>query len=177
VAKELKHMMGREIAERLRGYESCVVIGLEKLDVDGSNRLRGKLADEKARLTVVHNRVARHALEELGWGDLASLLRGSTAIACGEDGVISVSKVLVDWANTEKSIVLKGALVEGAVVDEDGIRRLATIPDRPTLMAQIAAGVQGPIVGIARAIQGVMTGLARAMQQIAEQKEKNGAEG
>lgn len=177
MAKELKRMMGREVVERLRGYDSCVVIGLEKLDVDGSNRLRGKLAEEKARLTVVHNRVTRHAFDDLGWAGLAPLLRGSTAIACGEDGAIPISRILVEWANSEKSIVLKGAFVEGEVVDEDGVRRLATIPDRPTLMAQIAAGVQGPIVGLARAINGVMTGLARAIQQIAEQKEKQGAEG
>jgi ribosomal protein L10 len=97
MSKTLKHMMGREIADSLRPFDSCVVIGLEKLDVESGNRLRGKLADEKARLRIVHNRVSRHALEELGWDGLSSLLVGSTAIAYGEEGAIPISRVLVDW--------------------------------------------------------------------------------
>jgi large subunit ribosomal protein L10 len=169
--------MGREIADSLRPFDSCVVIGLEKLDVESGNRLRGKLADEKARLRIVHNRVSRHALEELGWDGLSSLLVGSTAIAYGEEGAIPISRVLVDWEKEEKSIVLKGGFMEGEIIDVDGVRRLATIPDRPTLMSQIMAGIQGPVGGIARCVNGVMSGMVTALKQIAEQKEKAEAEG
>ena len=172
MSKILKKMMGQEIADALRPHDSCVVLGLEKLDVESGNRLRGLLADEDARLTVVHNRIAKHALAELGWDGLDPYLTGSTAIAYGGEGAIPISRVLVDWEKTEKSIVLKGAIVEGDVVDQDGVRQLATIPDRPTLMAQIAAGVQGPIVGLARTVNAVGTGLATAMSAIVEQKEK-----
>ncbi len=172
MSKTLKKMMGQEIVDALRPHDSCVLLGLEKLDVESSNRLRGLLADEDARLTVVHNRIARHALTELGWADLDPYLTGSTAIAYGGEGAIPISRVLVDWEKSEKSIVLKGAIVEGDVVDENGVRLLATIPDRPTLMAQIAAGIQGPIVGLARVVNGVGTGLATALSAIAEQKEK-----
>jgi large subunit ribosomal protein L10 len=172
MANELKLRMGREIVERLRAFDSCVIVGLEKLSVDGSNRLRGKLAEENARLTVLHNRITRHALEEIGWGGLGELLRGSTAIAYGEDGAVPISRVLVEWEKSEKSIVLKGALIEGTVVGEDGVRKLATIPDRRTLMSQIMAGIQGPITGIVRCVASVMTGLATALQQIVEKKEK-----
>lgn len=178
MAKALKNMMGQEIAERLRPYDSCVVIGLEKLDVEGGNRLRSKLAEEKARLTVLHNRVSRHAFEDLGWGGLSPLLKGSSAIACGEDGAIPVSRVLVEWERIEKSIVLKGGLIDGAVLDQEGVRHLATIPDRPTLMSQIMAGVQGPVAGIARCLSSVMSGIARALDQIVEKKkEAEGDEG
>ncbi len=55
----------------------------------------------------------------------------------GGEGAIPISRILVEWEKTEKSIVLKGAIVEGDVVGEDGVRMLATIPDRPTLIAQI----------------------------------------
>jgi large subunit ribosomal protein L10 len=150
-----------------------VVVGLEKLNVESGNCLRGKLADENARLTVVHNRIARHAFEQVGWKGLDPYLTGSTAIAYGGDGAISISRILVEWERTEKSIVLKGAIVEGDVVGEEGVRRLATIPDRPTLIAQILAGIQGPITGLVRAVNGVATGLAIVMSAIAEQKEKS----
>jgi large subunit ribosomal protein L10 len=168
----MKHMMGREIADALRPHDSCVVVGLEKLTVESGNRLRGKLADENARLTVVHNRIARHALAEVGWEGLEPFLTGSTALAYGGEGAIPISRILVDWEKAEKTIVLKGAVVEGDVVGEDGVRQLATIPDRPTLIAQILAGIQGPITGLARAVNGVAAGLATVMSAIAEQKEK-----
>lgn len=172
MSKSMKHMMGREIADALRPHDSCVVVGLEKLTVESGNRLRGKLADENARLTVVHNRIARHALAEVGWEGLEPFLTGSTALAYGGEGAIPISRILVDWEKAEKTIVLKGAVVEGDVVGEDGVRQLATIPDRPTLIAQILAGIQGPITGLARAVNGVAAGLATVMSAIAEQKEK-----
>lgn len=178
MANSLKHMMGRQIADRLRPYDSCVIIGLEKLDVEGGNRLRSKLAEENARLTIVHNRVSRHAFAEIGWEGLSRLLTGSSAVAYGEDGAISVSRILVDWEKSEKSIVLKGGLIEGEVIDEDGVRRLATIPDRPTLLSQIMAGIQGPVTGIVRCVSTVMSGIATALEQIIEQKkESEGEEG
>ena len=172
MSKTLKYAMGQEIADALRPHDSCVVVGLEKLNVESGNRLRGKLADENASLTVVHNRIARHALEQVGWEGLDSYLTGSTAIAYGGDGAIPISRILVEWEKTEKSIILKGAIVEGDVVGEDGVRMLATIPDRPTLIAQILAGIQGPITGLVRTVNGVATGLVTAMSAIAEQKEK-----
>jgi large subunit ribosomal protein L10 len=177
MSKVLKQMMGQEIAERLRPHDSCVVVGLQKLSVEGSDRLRGKLADEDARLTVVHNRIARHALTDVGWGHLGPMFEGSMAIAYGGEGAVPISRILVEWEKAEKSIVLRGAFIDGEALDENGVRLLATIPDRLTLMSQILAGIQGPITGLARAINGVATGLVTAMSAIAEQKEKVQAEG
>jgi large subunit ribosomal protein L10 len=99
-------------------------------------------------------------------------------VAFGEDGAIPVSKILVEWEKSEKSIVLKGGLIDGEVLDEDGIRQLATIPDRPTLMSQIMAGVNGPVAGIARCVSSVMSGIATALEQIIEKKkDAEGEEG
>jgi large subunit ribosomal protein L10 len=177
MSKVLKQKMGQEIAESLRPHDSCVVVGLQKLDVEGSNRLRGKLADEDAHLTIVQNRIARHALTDVGWGDLGPMLEGSSAIAYGGEGAVPISRILVEWERAEKSIVLKGAYIDGEALGEDGVRRLATIPDRLTLLAQILAGIQGPMTGLARVINGVATGLVTAMSAIAEQKEDVQAEG
>lgn len=174
MSKVMKRMMGEEIAAELAPYDSFVVIGLEGLDVESSNTLRARLANEDGRLRVVHNRITQHVFSGQGREGLGELLRGSSAIAYGGEGAVVLSRLLVDWEKERKNITVKGGYVDGETVGEDGVRRLATIPDRDTLRAQILAGIQGPMTNLARCFNGVGQGLVTVLKAIADKKQEAG---
>ncbi len=172
MSKIMKRMMGEEITADLRDHDSCVVIGFDKLNVENSNALRTKLAAEDARLRVVHNRIAKHVFSGLGREGLDEQLRGTTAVAYGGEGAVVLSRILVDWEKEKKNITLKGGFIDGEAIGEDGVRRLATIPDRNTLRAQILAGIQGPMTNLARCFNGVGQGLVTVLKAIADKKQE-----
>ena len=174
MSMRLKRLMAQELKNRVEDHDSCVVVGVGPLTVENANELRTQLRDQGVELTVVKNRVARHALAEIGWDGVGELLSGSSALAYGEGGALAASKILVDWERkAPDAINVQGGLLEGKVLDTLAVRQLATIPDKPVLYSMLAAAVAAPVTQVATLVGEVMAGVARAVGAVAE---KTGAE-
>jgi large subunit ribosomal protein L10 len=178
MSMRMKQLMARELADGFRETDSCVVVGLGKMDVLSVTELRTKLRDEGLTFRVLKNRVAGHALREIGWDGVDELLDGPSALAFGgENGALVASKLLVDWnRKLPDTLTIRGGLMDGKVLDEGGVRQLATIPDKPTLYAMLAYAVAAPVSQIASLVNEIMSGVARAVGALAEKSEGDLAE-
>ena len=171
MSKRIKHLMAEQIAKRLEEQESCVLLGIGNLDVAGATELRTKLREEGVSLTVLKNRVAAHALHEKGWDSVNELVNGPSALAYGEGGALTASRILVDWERkAPKSLSVRGGYLDGKLLDVDAVKMLATIPDRPTLLSMLAAAVAAPVSQVATLVGEVLAGVARAVGAVEEQK-------
>jgi large subunit ribosomal protein L10 len=167
VAKELKRLLSSHLRDALRDSPGVVLVNLGPMTVEKSSELRKFLRGKAngARLRVVHNRTARVAFKEIGYPDtVGGALEGPTAVAYGGDGAPSIAKSLVEWARTDKALVLKGAVAEGEYFDAKGVQALARLPDRKTLRAMLCGAILGPGRGIAAALAATYGGVARATQ-------------
>ena len=176
MSMRLKRLMAQELKDRVEDHDSCVVVGIGPLTVENANGLRNALRDQGVELTVVKNRVARHALAEIGWDGVGELLSGSSALAYGEGGALAASKILVDWEKkAPDAINIQGGLLEGRVLDTQAVRQLATIPDKPVLYSMLAAAVAAPMTTVAGLVSEIlagvaMAGVARAVGAVAEKQ-------
>lgn len=175
MSKRVKRLMVRDLAGELGTTDSCVVVGVGPLDVATTTNLRSELRQKGLRLRVLKNRVASHALREVGWGGVDGLLDGSSAVAFGEGGAITASKCLVDWERKvpEGALRILGGYMDGKVLGVDQVRQLATIPDRPTLYAMLASLVVQPIGQVVGLLNELIAGVARAVGAVAEKKQGN----
>ena len=76
MSKALKRYLAADVKARLGDARDVVVVQLDRLTVEKSNDLRGKLRAEGARMTVLRNRVAARAFEDLGLEGLDGVLDG-----------------------------------------------------------------------------------------------------
>src|SRR3954462_9882304 len=136
-----KERVVAELAERLRGAETLMVADYRGLTMTQIDELRTRLLEAGARFTVVKNTLTRLAAEEAGTKDVLELIEGPTAIAVLEaDGdPVAVAKVLNETARAHDVLVIRGGILDGAVVGDEDIKRLATLP--------AAAVRQAPVVG------------------------------
>jgi large subunit ribosomal protein L10 len=121
--------------------------GLTMPEID---ELRSRLLEAGARFTVVKNTLTRRAAEEAGAADVLELIEGPTAIAFLEaDGdPVAAAKVLNEAARANDVLVIRGGLLEGTVVDDAEIKRLATLPSAEVLRAQLAGAVFAPLTTV-----------------------------
>jgi large subunit ribosomal protein L10 len=174
MSKRVKNLIVKELSGELRSVESCVVLGLNGLDVAAASEFRSDLRQKGVRVRVLKNRVAAHAMKDVGWEGIGDLFSGMSAVAFGEVGAIATSKCVVEWERKLKDkIAIRGGWVEGRLVGVDDVRTLATIPDRDTLLAMIASAVTAPISEIASLIGELISGVARAVGAAAEKASKN----
>ena len=65
MSKQLKRYLASDVKSRLGEARDVVVVQVAGLSVEKSNDLRGKLRAEGAHMTVLRNRVAAQAFDEM----------------------------------------------------------------------------------------------------------------
>ena len=172
-----KERVVHELADRLREAQTLMVADYRGLTMTQIDELRTRLLEAGARFTVVKNTLTRLAAEEAGTKDVLELIEGPTAIAFLEaDGdPVAVAKVLNETARAHDVLVIRGGILDGAVVGDADIKRLATLPAAEVLQAQLVGALAGPlttVVGLFAAPLRDLVGVIDArIRQLEEQGE------
>jgi large subunit ribosomal protein L10 len=172
-----KERVVEQLAERLRSTETLMVADYRGLTMPEIDELRTRLLEAGARFTVVKNSLTKRAAEEADTTEVLELIDGPTAIAFLEaDGdPVAVAKVLNETSRANDVLVIRGGLLEGTVVGDAEIKRLATLPPAEVLRAQLAGAVFAPlttVVGLFTAPLRDLVGVIDArIRQLEEQGE------
>ena len=175
--KSEKERVVEQLAERLRATDTLMVADYRGLTMPEIDELRTRLLEAGARFTVVKNTLTKRAAEEAGTTEVLELIDGPTAIAFLEaDGdPVAVAKVLNEAARANDVLVIRGGMLEGTVVGDAEIKRLATLPAADVLRAQLAGAVFAPlttVVGLFTAPLRDLVGVIDArIRQLEEQGE------
>jgi large subunit ribosomal protein L10 len=172
-----KERVVAELADRLRSAETLMVADYRGLTMPEIEELRTRLLEAGARFTVVKNTLTKLAAEQAGTSQVLDLIDGPTAIAFldAEGDPVAVAKVLNETARAHDVLVIRGGILEGTVVGDADIKRLATLPPPEVLRAQLAGAVVGPltmVVGLFTAPLRDLVGVIDArIRQLEEQGE------
>jgi large subunit ribosomal protein L10 len=175
--KSEKERVVAELAERLRTAQTLMVADYRGLTMPEIDELRTRLLEAGARFTVVKNTLTKLAAEQAGTKEVLELIDGPTAIAfLDADGdPVAAAKVLNETARAHDVLVIRGGIVEGSVVGDADIKRLATLPPTEVLQAQFVGAVVGPltmVVGLFAAPLRDLVGVIDArIRQLEEQGE------
>ena len=162
-----------ESIETLKGVfadaGAVVVTHYLGLTVADMNDLRGRLREQGATLKVVKNRLAQKALNGAGEG-ASALFRGPVAIAYASDAV-SAAKVVTQYAKDNDKFTVIGALLGTSVLNEAGVKSLATLPSLDQLRGQLIGLIQAPATKVAGVLQAPAGQLARVFNAYAKKDE------
>jgi len=177
-----KERVVAELARQLGESETLMVADYRGLTMPEIDELRGRLLEAGARFRVVKNTLTKLAAEQAGTTDVLQLIDGPTAIAFldAEGDPVAVAKVLNEVARANDVLVIRGGVLEGTIVGEDEIKRLATLPPADVLRAQLVGAVAAPlatVVGLFTAPLRDLVGVIDArIRQLEEQGEAVPAE-
>lgn len=156
MSKFVKELIQKEYEQAFEGTQSFVVVSTKGITGNENNQMRGELCKKDIRLVVVKNSLMRRALSSLGLAAATSLfMSGPCTICYGGDSAVDIAKDMCDWARKIKAIELKGAFVEGTVMEgEEGVKNLSKMPTRSELQGQVLGLVLSPGRRVAGAIAG-----------------------
>ena len=103
------------------------------------------------------------------------MLTGPTAIAFCKGDPAAVAKKLSDLARETRILRLKGAVVEGQTLDEDGVKRLATLPSREVLNGQVVGVLAAPLQGVRDVLAAAPREFVVVLDQIIQKKQAEAA--
>ena len=159
------------LSERLAASDTIFAADYRGLTVKQMAELRGAPAGGRDRVhgRQEHARAARGGAT--GRDALLAYLDGPTAIAwVGGDAAVA-AKALNGYATEHpNALSVKGGLLEGADLPSADVVRLARLPSREQLLAQLAGGVAAPLSGLAGSLSNLIGGLARSLAALQAQR-------
>ena len=159
-----------ELTSKLQSAQSVYVTDFAGLNVAQVSDLRRKLRKAGVEYVVIKNTLARRALSGASVTGLDEHLKGNTALALGKDAGAS-AKVLADFAKEHQKPSVKGGVVDGRAVTPAQIKRMAALPPREVLLAELGAAMQAPMAGFLGALQALLSNFAGALEALKTQRE------
>lgn len=151
-----KQQLVANLTEKLNAAKSGVVVNYEGINVADDTLLRRKLREAGVEYAVVKNTLLGRAADNAGYGDLKSVLEGTTALAtCAEDE-LAAAKVLCEYAEKNDKFQIKAGFFEGKVISAETVKELSKVPPREVLLAMFLGGLNSTIAGLARALNAVV---------------------
>jgi large subunit ribosomal protein L10 len=148
------------IKGRLRDAAAALLTEYRGLTVKDLGELRASLRGSQTEYKVLKNTLTAIAAREVGYAELESVLQGPTAVAFVHGDPVQAAKDLADFARSHPALLLKGGVMDGRVLDADGVRTLATMESREVLLARMAGMLQG-------SLQQTVNLLAAPLRQVA----------
>ncbi len=139
---------------------SVIVVHYDGLSVAEITDLRSRMRETGASFKVTKNRLTRLALEGTDYEGIADLFTGPTAIGFADDPV-AAAKALSGFAKDNEKLRVLGGGMGATVLDQDGVKALASLPSLDELRGKLVGLIQAPAQKIASVTQAPAGQLAR----------------
>ena len=151
---EQKKAVVDEVSNILKNSSSVIIAEYRGLTVAELSEVKRELLKNNSKMGVYKNTLVDRAAEATGHSDLKQFLEGPNAIISSEDSV-SGAKIVAKFAKTHENLVIKGALVDGKVIDKKAVIALSKLPNKEGMISMLLSVLQAPVRGLACAVKAV----------------------
>ena len=164
-----KEKLVAELKEKLNGANALYYTDFTGLNVKRMTDLRRRLRKANVGYVVIKNTLALRAVNESGL--VGTRLKGPTGLVIAKDAIVA-AKVLADFAKeNDQRPAVKGGLLEGKTLDVAQVKKLASMPSRDQMFAELGVGLQSPLAAFVGALNGLLYMFAGALEGLRTQRE------
>ena len=156
------------LVSKLKDRSNLILTNYSGIMVKDLSKLRKTLRNKNAEYRVVKNTLFKRALKEVGIQGLDEYLKGPVAVAFIKDEIGEVAKALKDFAKDVEKFSYSAGILDNVVYGQDQIKRIADLPSKEVVIAQVMGMINGPARGIAVGVNQIMASLARGIKAVAE---------
>ncbi|MCY4440218.1 MAG: 50S ribosomal protein L10 [Deltaproteobacteria bacterium] len=142
-----------EFQDKFRTATMAVVTDYRGLSVGKMTQLRCDVREAAGEYKIAKNNLVRLAIRETSYEPLEDFLTGPNGWVFAYDDPVSLSKALVKFADANAELTIKGAVLDGALLEPVQVKGLASLPSLPELQAQVLSLMQAPATRLLQTIQ------------------------
>ena len=152
---ELKKELVESIKAELKDAKSIVFVDYRGITVAEDTAMRKEFRENAVTYKVFKNRLLVRALNDLGITDYdPKMFEGTTAVAYSSDEV-AAARVFCKHAEQLKKMSVKFGIVNGQIMNQAEVEKLAKIPSKEVLIAMLLGTLNAPIAAMARALNAI----------------------
>ena len=165
-----KEQLVTELTTKIKSAKALYYTDFTGLNVKRMTDLRRRLKKAGIEYVVIKNTLALRAVKDSGL--VGTRLKGPTGLIVSKDPV-SAAKLLTDFAKeNEQKPTVKGGMLEGVAIDEAQVKKLASMPSREQMLAELGASMQAPMAAFVGALNGLLYMFAGALDALKTQRDE-----
>jgi large subunit ribosomal protein L10 len=168
--KKEKEIFISDMSSRLKKAQATFLVEYQGIDAGSMNRVRGELRKMGVEFKVIKNRLLKLASLDTGTESIREQFVGPCAIAIAYDDIVSPAKVLLELSKDIKNLKLKAGQISGKPMDLDSLKKLASLPGREQLLAQLLSAMNAVPTSLVRVLNGVMLKMMYVLKAIENKK-------
>ena len=141
--KEQKKNYIEEMSAQFENSKAVMVTHYQGLTMTQLDDLRAKMREHWIIFKITKNRITKLALEKTKCKGLSNLFIGPTAVAFGEDAIMS-ARILSKFAKDNENLKLIGGIMDNEVLDRTGVQNVASLPTLDEARANIIGILKAP---------------------------------
>jgi len=174
LSMEEKQAVVREVAAQVAAAQAIVLAEYRGLEVGSMTELRRKARRSGVYLRVLKNTLARRAVKDTPFAQLADVMVGPLVYGISSDPV-APAKVMNEFAKGNEKFVIRAGAMPNAVISAKEVAALASMPSRAELLAKLVGTMQAPVAKFVRTLNEVPSRFVRAVAAVRDAKEKASA--
>ena len=159
-----------DLEAMLKDAKSIILSDFTGLNVKDISELRRACREKGIKFRVVKNTLAKRSFSDLGMSGAAPLLEGPTALAVSADDEIAPAQGLKKFADDNELPRLKGGYVSGRLLSDKEVIRLAALPGKEVLLAQVVGTAQAPLRGLLNCLNASLRDLVSVVKAIGDKQ-------
>jgi len=152
-----KEAIVKEYGGKLSDAKSLLLADFTGMDVATATALRANLRKGGVEYRVLKNTLLRLACSQSGMEALSPYLEGPTAIAYSVDDEVAPARLLVEFAKLHERPVLKAGVIGERLYTKEELIRLAGLPPRDVLLAQVIGTIVAPLSSFLGAVDALLS--------------------
>lgn len=166
-----------DLRERIDRAPVLYLTDFTGLNVKAMTELRSSLRKSGAEIVVVKNRLAKRifADDSNDLPDISESLVGPTGLVLGYEDAAAAAKALNDFAKEhDKKPVFKLGVMDNKVLAPEQVEKIAELPPREQLLAELAGAFEAPMAALASALGAKLQETAGLLDALKEDRAQAG---
>jgi len=141
------------------------------LDVEKITELRREFFNEDIEYRVAKNTLLKIAIDENSIDCIDGVFSGSTAIAVSYDEPSSPAKIIKNFNKKYELPKVKGVFFDGEFFPSSDFERIANLPSKNELLAELVSMLNSPIQKFVSTISSPLGNLVSVLESVKQKKE------
>lgn len=167
-----KEALVLKLRERVERAPVLYLTDFTGLGVKEMTELRSSLKKSGAEYLVVKNRLAKRVFAESETlPDISESLTGPTGFVFGYEDAAGAAKAVSDFAKKhDEKPVFKLGVMDNKILQPEQVERIAMLPPREQLLAELAAAFAAPVAALASALEAKVQETAGLFDALREER-------
>jgi|AMWB02.1.fsa_nt_gi large subunit ribosomal protein L10 len=158
--KREKQLLLEEMKGQIQQSGTFIITQYQNLTGDRAYAFRRELEKVGGYFEVVRKRMLLQATHQMGIEFDSDQLTGHIGLVLGAKDPIEATKIVMKFSeNNEESFQLVGGYVEGQKTSRDDVNKLATLPGKEQMRAELLGLFCAPASGVLGAMESLLSGV------------------